>query len=162
VRDDSYAFWRRVRCIDFPRKFTINKTLKTTLAAEAPGILAWCVRQAVLYYQEGLPVPEAVRLTTEDYRSETDQVGEFTADCCVLRDDYSVRTGDLYAAYVGWTEDQHFTRREVLSHRMFSLKLKQRFEPARDRVKGRMFVGLRLRKTWRIRRPVTLDSRSDQ
>jgi hypothetical protein len=44
IRDETHGMWRRVTLIPFTRTFAVDKTLPETLAAEAPGILAWAVR----------------------------------------------------------------------------------------------------------------------
>ena len=60
VRDDTIAFWRRVRCIDFPVRFEgkrLNLDLQCELHDEANGILAWCVSALVPTCDMACPCP---------------------------------------------------------------------------------------------------------
>ncbi len=100
---------RRVRLIPFTvripereRDLALGDKLKT----EASGILRWLVEGCLLWQKEGLESPEAVKTATEDYQIESDPVGRFLAEQCVLSEYVSVKRADLYAAFVGWSEQE--------------------------------------------------------
>ena len=134
VRDDSYAFWRRVRCLNFPRRFEggeIDRDLKARLFAEREGILAWIVRQAGEYLRSGLNPPPAVLIETEAYREDTDVLSDFLYERCATGEGYTAFFSDLYRAYQEWSEKNHLPKREVLSKNNFGRKLGARFEKSR-------------------------------
>ncbi|MCW3678891.1 DNA primase, partial [Burkholderia cenocepacia] len=60
VKGDDHAIWRRLMLVPFERNFDKDATIKKDpsraerLAAELPGVLAWCVRGALAYQQHGL------------------------------------------------------------------------------------------------------------
>lgn len=78
----------------------------STSVAELIGILAWAVRGCHDWLERGFVLPAAVRLATEEYQRESDNVGEFISECCVTGEEYSIRAGDLYQAYTAWSEGQ--------------------------------------------------------
>ncbi len=73
------------------------------------GILAWRVRGAVEWAQQGLQIPDVVRAASHDYQSEMDRVGQFVSECCERGGGYSepltLGLGGLYPAYVSWCKD---------------------------------------------------------
>ena len=61
------------------------------------GCLAW--------QRDGLQVPDIVRAATEVYRSESDTVGRFVAECCLAMPSVRVKFSELYSALESWCED---------------------------------------------------------
>jgi len=107
IRGTDLAIWRRVRLIPF--EVTIPESecdplLLTRLIAEAPGILAWMVRGCLDWQHSGLGLPPAVEAATMAYREDSDTLGSFFDDCCVLTANADVKAGDLYTTYRGWAE----------------------------------------------------------
>ena len=82
-----------------------DKDLQTKLLAEAEGILAWAVEGARRCYSEGLGKPPAVEEANKTWRAESDQLGRFIGDCCVVRENDLVQARQLYLAYKKWAED---------------------------------------------------------
>jgi putative DNA primase/helicase len=125
VQDDSQGFWRRIRLIPFLRRFegsAIDKNLLAKLLAEAPGILAWAVRGALMWQREGLGEPPAtVREATEAYRCESDPVEEFIAECCVVSPTAMVTAGGMWEFYQAWEKENQLS--SSLSRRAFSHRL---------------------------------------
>jgi putative DNA primase/helicase len=75
-----------------PKKPMADPDLPIKLQAESEGILAWLVRGAVRYAQEGLkPCPEVI-VKTRRYFQAQDAVSEWIDECCVC---CSVDEGDL-------------------------------------------------------------------
>lgn len=73
ISSPDEAFWQRVRVIPFnvhvPSVMTVVENLADKLVAEeGPGILAWLVRGAQSYYDEGIDEPPEVLAATEVYR----------------------------------------------------------------------------------------------
>jgi putative DNA primase/helicase len=59
--------------------------------------------------QDGLTLPEEVRVATEDYRRDMNNVEQFVLEGCHTGEHYSVRAKTLYESYVFWCEynEQH-------------------------------------------------------
>lgn len=108
VRGQDHGLWRRLRLIPFAVQIPAEKRerdLDTKLKAEAPGILAWAVRGAVDYCQNGLGVPQAVRESTNDYRANEDPIGRFLEACCEIGPECWATGGRIGRAYERWAED---------------------------------------------------------
>jgi len=145
VTDDSHGFWRRVRLIPFLRRFERDADPAVTdqLKSELPGILAWAVRGAVIWHEEGLRVPAAVTSATEDYRAESDPISEFLATRCVERSHLELGTTAGFKAYRAWAEEMGLGPRETLSHRAFGSRMSARFQP-KHRNTGNAYLGVGL------------------
>ncbi|HVN81553.1 MAG TPA: phage/plasmid primase, P4 family, partial [Terriglobia bacterium] len=128
VQDNSHGFWRRIRLIPFNQRFegdAIDKDLLPKLLTEAPGILAWAVQGALIWQQEGLgEMPTVVRAATELYRSESDPVEEFIAECCELSPGARATAGGIWEEYQMWEKQNRL--RVSLSRREFSNSLEAR------------------------------------
>lgn len=85
IRGQDHAIWRRIRELPFTQVFEgsrADKTLPDKLKAEAPGILAWCVRGCVEWQRDGLQPPHEVQAATQAYRTSQDVCGRFVMESC--------------------------------------------------------------------------------
>jgi putative DNA primase/helicase len=79
------GIWRRVHLI--PWNFKLgpeHKDILAKLQLEEEGILAWMVRGHLRWKKHGLMPPEEVLQATQQYREESDSVGEFLRACCAF------------------------------------------------------------------------------
>ena len=146
VRDDSEGFWRRVRLVEFKRRFSgpeRNDRLREELLAEAPGILSWVVRAAVDWYSRGLDTPAAVSHATSAFRNDSDPLAEFIADDCSVSADLEVQASELFEAYLQHSERVGLSKGERLSPRPFGSRLKARFAN-RHTKRGSVYSGIGL------------------
>ncbi|MEM1132751.1 MAG: phage/plasmid primase, P4 family [Pseudomonadota bacterium] len=140
------AIFRRLRIIPFNRNFTTDeqdRELSQKLEAEKPGILAWIVRGAMDWYENGLQTPRAVAEATAGYRSEMDTVGQFLEERCEIASGAAISSSSLYEIYRKHSND---TGRSPVSQTMFGRTLSAkgfRAEKRRGGIKYR--VGLKLR-----------------
>jgi putative DNA primase/helicase len=113
---DDDAAWGRLRVLKFPLTFlgnedkTLKKRLKKTLSKQA--IFAWVVQGAQLWYEmrgSGLPMPESVRVATEEHRQLLDTVAQFIDESCLQKADAFTVGSTLYSAYKKWCEDEGHT-----------------------------------------------------
>jgi P4 family phage/plasmid primase-like protien len=108
IKDSDDSIWERVRKIPFTvqiPKADRDKDLEATLTTELPGILAWAVEGCLAWQEKhDLAEPEAVVRATQDYRAEMDSVARFLAECCRFHEQFRIKTGDLFAAFVTWSE----------------------------------------------------------
>ena len=148
VTDDSLGFWRSVLLIPFRRAFddaSKDKGLEATLLGELPGILTWAVEGCIKWQADGLRPPAAVTLATQEYRQDSDPLGEFLAACCEIDPRHSEMLASLWGRYQQWAADQGLPDREKLGHKGFSQRLADRFT-RRPTKAGKAVDGLRLAK----------------
>jgi putative DNA primase/helicase len=146
VRDESEGFWRSVCVIPFTQQFSgdnADKSLPEKLKEEAAGILAWAVRGCLEYQKHGLKPPPQVDAATKEYREESDILGEFILEKCVLLPDVTVPAGDLYTCYKKWTEEHSMGPKEIFSSTRFGRLMKRRFKHQRL-AKGVTYCGIGL------------------
>ena len=145
VRGTDNAIWRRIKLVPFTVTIPPNEQdseLLDKLAAELPGILAWAVRGAIKYAENGLTAPAVVEAATTAYRNEQDVLGAFFEDRCLLDPGAEVKASDLYSAYTAWCEAAH---EHVLRRRDFGLRLGELgFEPHKGAKGSRWWRGIGL------------------
>jgi len=108
IRGTDDAIWRRIVLIPFevtiPEKEQ-DRDLLRKLLRELPGILAWAVRGCLDWRSRGLLIPRSVLNATAEYRTESDFVGDFIADCCVLDPAARESATDLNRAHTEWARE---------------------------------------------------------
>jgi len=76
------------------------------LELEADAILAWVIAGWADYQARGgLAEPEGVLKATEAYQADSDAVGRFLADCCLINPHLWVSVGDLFDRWVRWAAE---------------------------------------------------------
>lgn len=155
VKGDDHAIWRRLLPVPFTRNFDQDLTLAkdpdraAKLAAEARGILTWCVRGALVYQQVGLQPPSAVRKARDDYKSDMDLLGEWLDECCDVGPSHVETNAKLWASWEAFAkargELRFIASAKSLSRRLVAKK----FDAIRDTagLRGRGHAGLRVRAT---------------
>lgn len=101
TRDDP-AVWRRIRVIPFDVVFTEDEQdhdLDEKLRLAADEIIAWAVAGYRRYSQIGLAEPGEVKAATTKYQQDSDTVGRFIAERCLLSPHMSAETGELYQEF---------------------------------------------------------------
>jgi len=100
--------WRRMVLIEFNREVTEEmraSNLKERIEAELPGIMAWAVRGAAAWYQQGLLVPAAIAEATASYRKEQNVFDQFIQEHFVTGKGGWVISTTFRAVYEGWCKD---------------------------------------------------------
>ena len=153
VKGDDHAIWRRLLPVPFTRNFDQDLTLTKDpdraekLAAEAAGILAWCVRGALAYQKDGLQPPAAVRKARDDYKSDMDLLGEWLDECCEVGPNHVESNARLWASWEAFAKARGELR-FIASAKSLGRRLQSKgFEVVRDTagLRGRGLVGLRVR-----------------
>jgi putative DNA primase/helicase len=111
IRGTDHAIWRRVRLIPFDVTIPSKEqdlALGDKLRAELPGIFAWSVEGALAVQATAgrLDPPPEVLQAIEEYRLESDLVGQFLADHCVTEPHASVGAQELYEAFTTWWHEE--------------------------------------------------------
>jgi putative DNA primase/helicase len=110
VKDTTDGIWRRVMLIPFEVQVPtdkIDRKLSAKLQSECDGIFATLMRGLIDWRVNGLIEPEAVRLATSEYRDDSDDMGRFLRQCCVIGEDLPgrpmrIRTSSLFAIFEAW------------------------------------------------------------
>lgn len=109
------GLWRRILLIPFTNSLPDGKrdrNLKRTLREDPEiraAILAWAVRGFSDWHKNGLQVPDSVRLATEEYREECDDLAGFFDECCVLGPAGRTKNSDLRGACNSWCAENGVT-----------------------------------------------------
>ena len=105
IRGTDDAIWRRVRLVPFNVTIPPHERdgdLPAKLRAEAPGVLRWAVEGALEWQAEGLRPPAIVMQATNDFRDESDIVGRFVDDECMVLPEASAKAAELYRRFIAW------------------------------------------------------------
>lgn len=98
--------WRRVRLVPFNQHIPakrVDRDLLEKMCEELPGILNWALRGCLSWQAEGLCVPPEMDALTEEYREESDVIGQFLSDNCIVdAPEVMVEASALYAAFRDW------------------------------------------------------------
>jgi len=112
IRGQDEGIWRRVKLVPFDQKFVSpeklaenpgaklkDPSLMPRLKAEASGVLNWVLDGWRIYCEEGLVIPEIVNAATQEYRQESNPVGEFISNWTMRRPGERILASRLYRAY---------------------------------------------------------------
>jgi putative DNA primase/helicase len=147
-KSQDEGLWRRVKLIPFARYFAPHErdySLDAKLRAEASGIIAWAVRGAVRWYDEGLRDPECITSATREYRQTSDTLAGFFPGTLVAEPGSSVNGNDAYTAYRDWCEAEGLKLSETWSRQLFYTALEERGVTRKKTNKGIALVGVTLR-----------------
>ena len=100
-----------------------DKHLTDKLMAEWPGILNWAVRGCLRWQSQqcNLELPDSVRQATEDYRNDSNPVGQFIEERCVQFDSAKVSRSSLYQEYEQWAKK---TGEPLMSGKTFTSRMR--------------------------------------
>lgn len=115
IRGQDHGIWRRILLVpfeqmyveehqleEFPDAKVKDKGLPARLRSEAAGILNWMLDGYRMYAETGLEVPDIVKVATDEYRQDSNPVGQFLADCTERYAEGQVSATHLYDAYKNW------------------------------------------------------------
>lgn len=144
IRGTDDGIWRRIKIIPFNiqiPKEKVDKKLEYKLKAEYTGILNWIVQGAIMWQQEGLEDPEAVRQVIETYRAEMDPLDAFLEECCTTGQNYSIKARDMYDTYHEWAKESEEYK---MSLNKFGREMSKKLLRVKKR-DGWHYVGLKLK-----------------
>ena len=143
VTGTDEGIWRRVKLVPFTVTIPPERRdpeLGDKLLAELPGVLAWVVQGWRNYQREGFMEPRAVKAATAEYRSDSDHVGAFLSERCILGPEHTCPTAVLYGAYTAWCDE---AGERPLSKRALGARLAERGELAQVRTNSaRLWQGI--------------------
>ena len=144
IRGTDDGIWRRIKIIPFNiqiPKEKVDKKLEYKLKAEYTGILNWIVQGAIMWQQEGLEDPEAVKQVIETYRAEMDPLDAFLEECCTTGQNYSIKAREMYDAYHEWAKESEEYK---MSLNKFGREMSKKLLRVKKR-DGWYYVGLKLK-----------------
>jgi len=144
IRGNDPAIWSRIKLVPFAVSFEgrEDRTLKTVLMGELPGILGWAVAGSMRWQDEGLNYPESILAATREYRDESDQIARFASECCVVGEYASAAARALYGADKAWAGD---AGEEPANETAFSRRMSERGFTKRRTDRGVKYDGIGLR-----------------
>ena len=113
ITDDTLFTSGRINVITFDRHFEPHeqdKNLKNKLikAENLSGILNWCIEGLKLYYKDGAKPPQAVTTATDEYRTNSDKIGNFIDECLEQQAGTNTKALDVYIKYKEWCSNNGF------------------------------------------------------
>lgn len=144
IAGTDHAIWRRVLLIPFNVKFANDQQdphLLEKLRAEHPGILHWFVQGSLSWQLYGLNPPDKVRAATAEYQQDSDLLGQFLEECCIISPDKSIRCSELYERYANRARQ----RGEIpLAQKRVGERLKDKFDKRRNSQGQYIYIGITL------------------
>lgn len=110
VKDVSHGMWARMQLVPWETVIPeneIDRSLPAKLKEEAAGILNRMLAGLLDWRENGLIIPEQVKLATQAYRDASDELGRFLSALCeTSKDTDHVRapSGELHKLYKAWSE----------------------------------------------------------
>lgn len=115
VTDETLFTSERIKVITFDRHFTPeeqDRTLKNKLrsAENLSGLLNWMIEGLSRFRNndELLTAPEAVLLATEQYREQSDKIGQFLRDTFIPAPGHNLPIKFVYEKYEEWCSDNGY------------------------------------------------------
>ncbi len=143
VRGTDDGIWRRLLLVPWDVQIPEGRRDKDLgerlFQQERSGILNR-LRDGLLDYLEGgLGVPDRVSDATKEFREESDPVGTFLDQCCVITGDHrdSIGARDLGEAFNFWLSDSGMGE---FKPRRVAIKLKEKAGRWKSRVTGQCFT----------------------
>jgi putative DNA primase/helicase len=106
VSADDSAIWRRLTVVPFdiviPREQQ-DQQLPEKIRAHLTAVLSWCFQGWLDYQAHGLKPPAAVQARTDEYRGESDPIGQFIGEECATDSPMlKVKAKELFDAWAMW------------------------------------------------------------
>jgi putative DNA primase/helicase len=141
IRGTDNAIWNRLHPVPFDvtiPKGEQDKKLPAKLLLEAEGILAWAVEGAARWYTEGLGKPSDVQQAGDAWRTQSDHIGRFIAEACIIGEYAQVKARHLYQTYKKWADDggEH-----PISEMAFGLRISENYPKKRSDA-GIIYAGI--------------------
>ena len=155
---DEHVMWNRVLVIEFPNSYqgredTLLKDLLKSPEVQK-GLLRWAAIGTKRWYEQGLHVPEQVKLATKKHQADVDTFSNWLDDATRPEKNHFVLNSAIYQNYKVWCEANGITPKGSYQ---FSEAMKLRgqergFEKARttDKQRARGYRGLRIVTEYRM------------
>ena len=144
------GIWRRVHMIPFLVTIPENERrprhdILAEFERESSGILNWAIRGLLESRDIGLHPPPQVVEATQEYREESDQFGNFLAECTENGPAYTSRAGDIAKCYAIWCEQNGENPRYKSTRKIRSVMGDRGYASELDRKGHPVFMGIKLK-----------------
>lgn len=142
INDSNKAIWNRLRLLPFDvtiPKAEQDTTLAERLRLELAGILNWALTGCLRWQAEGMTMPAKVAAANAAYRLESDDVGRWLAECCVVDPQATVVSRAAQESF------RAFTGAEKVEPRSFAGELRERGFRDKHAKAGTTWRGFRLK-----------------
>lgn len=142
VKGNDEAVWRRVRVIPFTVKVSDadkDVNLASKLAEHIDAVLLWAVQGYRDYLDGGMREPEDVRVATDAYKSQSDDVKRFIEQDCLVSPAATATTRQLYTEWSRWQAREGATH---LAESVFSAELTRLGYDSSRTKRGKTWRGL--------------------
>lgn len=105
VSGQDEGIWRRIKLVPWDVVIPLEERdlhLDDQLALELDAVLAWLVRGYAAWRANGLDDPAQVIAATDAYKAESDVIGRFLDECCLIGLHFHVRSAELFSAWCRW------------------------------------------------------------
>ena len=135
ITGTDWGIWRRVILVPWsvtiPSEKRDKNLIDKLISSELDGILQWCIHGLQMYQEDGLKLPKIIEMACADYRSDSDLIGHWIADKCIVHEDVGATAEVLYESYSGWARG--FGHKPI-SQKTLGDKLKERgFQASRSK-----------------------------
>jgi putative DNA primase/helicase len=138
------AIWARLRVVPWDVVIPAEERdpgLGDKLTLELDAVLAFLVRGYRDWREHGLADPAEVMAATEAYRAESDALGRFLEQRCLIGPHFRVRSSDLFTAWCKWCAGEG---EDPGSQTSFSTTLTNAGYDKKHTEAGKLWVGLGL------------------
>lgn len=142
IRGTDDGIWRRVLLVPFDVQIPENERdekLIEKLWEERDGVLNWLIEGLMSYLENGLQEPDQVLSATQEYRADSDPIGSFLGESCVVSgnsDDF-LSARELIDGFNLWLDQRG---EGMWGQRTVSLKFKAEAGRYRDPTTNRPFT----------------------
>ncbi|WP_299558694.1 DNA primase family protein [uncultured Sulfitobacter sp.] len=141
IRGTDDGIWRRILLVPFDVQIPSaerDESLGKKLWEERSGILNWLVEGLIDYLEGGLQEPDAVLDATRGYREDSDPIGSFLKDACVVSGDPNdfITARDLIDGFNLWID---MRGEGMWGERTVSNRIKGMADRHRDPDTGKLF-----------------------
>ncbi|WP_170578438.1 phage/plasmid primase, P4 family [Ruegeria arenilitoris] len=145
AHDAGDGFWRRLVPIEFgvqiPEAERVPDLDSQIIGEELPGVLNWAIDGCIAWQCRGLKIPASIKAFGNQYRNETDVIGQWEAQHCKRVASSVTGVGDLYASYRLFCMEDGLS---PMSKNQFSRLLTQRGLKRAPGTSVRRIVGIEL------------------
>lgn len=138
------GIWRRIAMVPFtvtiPRE-DVDPNMGKKLLDEASGILNWILEGYLEWIAGGLCIPDEVKAATDEFRAESDPIGEFMRACVVIDPAEKIRSTPLFEVYEAWCHDNGMQPRKITA---FGKRLPELGYQRSETSGYREYIGIRL------------------
>jgi putative DNA primase/helicase len=137
------GIWRRIRVIPFTQNFEgqQDKRLRETLLGELPGILNWALAGLRAWLADGLGTCPQVDTATRHYQHDSDQVGRWIDECCVIEPEATMNTKEGYKNYADWCDENN---ERTLSQNLWARRMREKGHERKKEGYSRLYLGIGL------------------